>query len=117
TISDSQLYANKAGGIIMSVAVEEMLHMSLSSNILWSMGVMPQLYGKAPGAYPTGLPYHNPQGPAGPDGKTAVQIPLGKLSFEQLWHFLQIEYPEQWNAPPQDSNWDTIGQFYSYIRC
>ncbi|MDX5985667.1 ferritin-like domain-containing protein [Sphingomonas echinoides] len=117
TISDAQLYANKAGGIIMSVAVEEMLHMSLSSNILWSMGVMPQLYGKAPGAYPTGLPYHNPQGPAGPDGKTAVQIPLGKLSFEQLWHFLQIEYPEQWNAPPQDSNWDTIGQFYSYIRC
>ena len=117
TISDAQLFANKAGGIIMSVGVEEMLHMSLSSNILWSMGVMPQLYGKAPGAYPTGLPYHNPQGPAGPDGKTAVQIPLAKLGFEQLWHFLQIEYPEQWNAPPQDSNWDTIGQFYSYIRC
>lgn len=117
TISDAQLYANKAGGVIMSVAVEEMLHMSLSSNILWSMGVMPQLYGKAPASYPTGLPYHNPQGPAGPDGKTAVQIPLGKLSFEQLWHFLQIEYPEQWNAPPQDSDWDTIGQFYSYIRC
>jgi len=117
SISDAQLYANKAGGIIMSVAVEEMLHMSLSSNILWSMGVMPQLYGKAPGVYPTGLPYHNPQGPAGPDGRTAVLIPLGKLSFEQLWHFLQIEYPEQWNAPPQDSNWDTIGQFYSYIRC
>ncbi len=117
TISDAQLFANKAGGIIMSVAVEEMLHMSLSSNVLWSMGVMPQLYGKAPASYPTGLPYHNPQGPAGPDGKTAVQIPLAKLGFEQLWHFLQIEYPEQWNAPPQDSNWDTIGQFYSYIRC
>ncbi len=117
TISDAQLFANKAGGIIMSVAVEEMLHMSLSSNVLWSMGVMPQLYGKAPASYPTGLPYHNPQGPAGPDGKTAVQIPLGKLSFEQLWHFLQIEYPEQWNPPPQDSDWDTIGQFYSYIRC
>lgn len=117
TISDAQLFANKAGGTIMSVAVEEMLHMSLSSNILWSMGVMPQLYGKAPASYPTGLPYHNPQGPAGPDGKTAVQIPLAKLGFEQLWHFLQIEYPEQWDAPPQDSDWDTIGQFYSYIRC
>ncbi len=117
TISDAQLYANKAGGIIMSVAVEEMLHMSLSSNILFAMGVAPQLYQQAPGAYPTGLPYHNPTGPIGPDGQTAVQIPLGKLGFEQLWHFLQIEYPEQWNAPPQDSNWDTIGQFYSYIRC
>ncbi|MGC1302659.1 MAG: ferritin-like domain-containing protein [Caulobacteraceae bacterium] len=116
-INAAQLYANKAGGIIMSVAVEEMLHMSLSSNILFSMGVAPQLYQQAPGAYPTGLPYHNPKGPVGPDGQTAVQIPLGKLGFEQLWHFLQIEYPEQWNAPPQDSNWDTIGQFYSYIRC
>src|SRR5580658_3945308 len=49
TISDAQLYANKAGGIIMSVAVEEMLHMSLSSNILFSMGVAPQLYQQAPG--------------------------------------------------------------------
>lgn len=117
TISDAQLFANKAGGVIMSVAVEEMLHMSLSSNVLWAMGVMPQLYGKAPGAYPTGLPYHNPRGPAGPGGKTVVQIPLGKFGFEQLWHFLQIEYPEQWNAPPQDRDWDTIGQFYSYIRC
>lgn len=117
TIGASQIFANKAGGVIMSVAVEEMLHMSLSSNVLWSMGVMPKLYRKAPNSYPTGLPYHNPKGPVGPDRKTAVQIPLGKLSFEQLWHFLQIEYPEQWNAPPQDSNWDTIGQFYSYIRC
>jgi len=116
-ISDAQLYANKAGGILMSVAVEEMLHMSLSANILWSMGVMPQLYGKAPAAYPTPLPYHNPRGPLGPDGRTAVLIPLGKLSFEQLWHFLQIEYSEQWDAPPQDRDWDTIGQFYSYIRC
>lgn len=94
-----------------------MLHMSLSSNILFSMGVAPQLYQRAPGAYPTGLPYHNPKGPIGPDGRTAVRIPLARLGFEQLWHFLQIEYPEQWNAPPQDSNWDTIGQFYSYIRC
>jgi Ferritin-like len=117
TLSNAQLYANKAGGIIMSVAVEEMLHMSLSSNILFAMGVAPQLYGQAPREYPTGLPYHNPKGPVGPHGGTAVQIPLAKLGFEQLWHFLQIEYPEQWNAPPKDSNWDTIGQFYSYIRC
>jgi ferritin-like protein len=117
TIGAAQLYANKAGGLIMSVAVEEMLHMSLSSNILYAMGVAPRLYGMAPAQYPTGLPYHNPDGPPGPDGSTAVQIPLARLSFEQLWHFLQIEYPEQWDALPQDRNWDTIGQFYSYIRC
>ncbi len=112
-----QAFANKAGGVIMSVAVEEMLHMSLSSNVLFAMGVAPQLYLKAPGKYPTGLPYHNPQGPVGPNGETAVLIPLAKLSFEQLWHFLQIEYPEQWDAMPEDRNWNTIGQFYSFIRC
>lgn len=116
-IDRAQAFANKAGGVIMSVAVEEMLHMSLSSNILFSMGVAPQLYRQAPKTYPSGLPYHNPQGPKGPNGETAVLIPLAKLSFEQLWHFLQIEYPEQWTSLPQDRNWQTIGQFYSYIRC
>jgi ferritin-like protein len=112
-----QLYANYAGGEIMSVAIEEMLHMSLSSNVLYAMGVAPQLYGKAPTQYPTGLPYHNPQGPRGPDGQTAVLIPLAKFGFGQLWHFLQIEYPEKWDITPEDRDWDTIGQFYSYIRC
>ncbi len=116
-IDRAQAFANKAGGVIMSVVVEEMLHMSLSSNILFSMGVAPQLYRHAPKKYPTGLPYHKPRGPKGPDGKTAVLIPLARLSFEQLWHFLQIEYPEQWDALPQDRKWQTIGQFYSYIRC
>ena len=112
-----QTYANMAGAAIMSVSVEEMLHMSLGCNILHAMGVAPQLYKKAPGTYPTPLPHHNRKGPPGPDGKTEVRIPLAKLGFMQLWQFLLIEYPEQWDAPPQDENWDTIGQFYSYIRC
>jgi hypothetical protein len=116
-IDPAELFANKAGGVIMSVAVEEMLHMSLSSNVLFALGVAPQLYGKAPGQYPTGLPYHDPKGPPGPHGATAVLIPLSKLGFEQLWHFLQIEYPEKWDALPEDRKWHTIGQFYSYIRC
>ncbi len=116
-IGPEQLYANKAGGVMMSVAVEEMLHMSLASNVLYAMGVAPQLYGKAPGRYPTGLPYHCPDGPVGPDGQTAVLIPLARYSFEQLWHYLQIEYPETWDIAPLDRDWTTIGQFYSYIRC
>lgn len=117
SLDEAQIYANMAGGIIMSVAVEEMLHLSLTANILFAMGVPLQIYGQAPKHYPTALPYHNSIGPAGPDGQTQVQIPLAKLGFEQLWHFLQIEYPEQWNTLPKDQNWDTIGQFYSYIRC
>ncbi len=116
-IRPCDLYANKAGGMIMSVAIEEMLHMTLSCNILYSLGVQPQLYKKAPGPYPTGLPYHKKTGPVGPDGSDKVLIPLSKLSYEQLWHFLQIEYPETADAWPEDRNWQTIGQFYSYIRC
>ncbi len=116
-ITPADLFANKAGGFIMSVAVEEMLHMSLSSNILFSMGGDPQLYLNSPGPYPTPLPYHREHGPVGPDGRRKVLIPLSKFSYEQLWHFLQIEYPEINDAMPEDRNWETIGQFYSYIRC
>ncbi|WP_438727109.1 ferritin-like domain-containing protein [Parasphingorhabdus sp. DH2-15] len=114
---ETDIFANKAGGAVMSVAVEEMLHMSLSSNILYSLGQMPQLYLRAPQSYPAPLPFHNPQGPKGPNGGTDVRIPLAKLTYEQLWHFLQIEYPEAPDATPQDSDWDSIGQVYSYIRC
>lgn len=110
-------FANKAAGIIMSIAVEEMLHMSLSANVLFAMGGTPILYGKAPASYPTLLPYHNPVGPPGPGGDTSEFVPLARFSFEQLWHFLQIEYPETLDAPPQDSDWQTIGQLYSYVRC
>ncbi len=153
-LTDTAGFANEAGAVIMSVAVEEMLHMSLSSNIYFALtGTPPQLYMNAPATYPTMLPHHNPVGPPGPKGGVDTHIPLKGLSFEQLWHFLQIEYPQgpiagimdaiepfipdfNWieeNAPgllpeelgkilhgvgwPSDDNWNSIGQFYSFIRC
>lgn len=120
SLTVNQQFANKAGGHIMSVAVEEMLHMSLSSNIYYAVtGTPPKLYGSSPASYPTPLPHHNPIGPEGPEGKKdeKVLIPLAKYSFEQLWHFLQIENPGHQDMTPKDRDWDTIGQFYSYIRC
>ena len=127
-MTKSDLFANKAGSLIMSVAVEEMLHMSLSSNILYSLGEMPLLYKKAPNSYPTNLPGHNPKAEkAGPDGSDSALIPLEGLSYNQLWKFLVIEYPEDVEALPETGSenslgfsilgWDTIGQVYSYIRC
>ena len=109
-----QLFANKAGATIMSVAVEEMLHMSLSSNVLYSMGQQPEIYLKSPAHYPTNLPGH---AELNPDGHGKVALPLAKFSLEQLWQFLDIEYPEKVDAPPEGANWETIGQIYSYIRC
>jgi len=99
------------------------------------------------------LPHHNPVGPPGPKGGVDTHIPLKGLSFEQLWHFLQIEYPQgpieevmkgiakkfpdlrDWEEDdpkgvtqvlgkllhdagwPSDEKWNSIGQFYSFIRC
>lgn len=106
-------FADRAGATIMSVAVEEMLHMSLSSNVLFSLGQMPQLYLNSPGPYPTNLPGHTK---LGPDAKP-LSLPLSKLSTEQLWHFLEIEYPAASDAPAEGAAWKTIGQIYSYVRC
>lgn len=111
--TDLSRFADQAGAVIMSVAVEEMLHMSLASNVLFSLGVKPQLYGKSPGAYPTNLPGHQKLGP----DKKPLRIDLAKFSFDHLWQFLEIEYPSKADAPPEGQNWDTIGQIYSYVRC
>ena len=113
-----QIFANQAGAAIMSVAVEEMLHMSLSSNMLYAFGGVPELYRKSPGPpngphYPVDLPGH---AKLGPDHKPML-IPLAPLSYEQLWKFLEIEWPETPGAVPEDANFKTIGQIYSYIRC
>ncbi len=98
-------YANRAGGLIMSVAVEEMLHMSLACNLMRALGGYPKIYGKSPGAYPTNLPHH----------KKGFSVGLEKLSADQLEKFLGIEKPEKRGAKPEGDNWDTIGQFYDYI--
>ncbi len=116
--SPINLFADKAGGIIMSVAVEEMLHMSLASNILFSLGEQPKVYGRSPNFNSvegggTNLPYHKPNGP---DGKP-IAIPLAGLSYDTLWGFLEIEYPKQATDELKEDNWDTIGDFYSFIRC
>ena len=67
-------FADKAGAIIMSVAVEEMLHMSLSSNVLFSLGQMPQLYLRSPAPFPSNLPGH---ARLGPDSKP-LALPLSR---------------------------------------
>ena len=101
-----QTFANKAGGILMSVAVEEMLHMSLACNILKALGGKPKIYGKSPEPFPTNLPHH----------EAGFSFDLSKLTEDQLEKFMEIEQPEAKNAPPQGNNWETIGQFYDFIE-
>lgn len=108
-------FADEAGAVIMSVAVEEMLHMSLAANMLFSLGVQPELYQKSPSPFPANLPGHKRFEPSSPS--TLMSIPLAKFSVAQLGEFLEIECPAEADAKPQGDGWDTIGQVYSYIRC
>lgn len=107
------VFANKAGGLIMSVAVEEMLHMSLSSNIKNALkppyGGIPSLVGKTPKVWPAYLPGHVP----------AFEINRGKLSLEQLHAFLLIESPLPFNVDKAEKGqaieYTTIGEYYDQI--
>ncbi|PKG57534.1 ferritin-like domain-containing protein [Shewanella sp. GutDb-MelDb] len=103
------VFANKAGANIMSVVVEEMLHMSLSANVKQSLFGNPVLVGQAPSEWPAYLPGHEPEFP----------INRAKLSTEQLETFKKIESPK-----PFDKNlkqvtaipYLTIGLFYQGIE-
>ncbi len=109
---DIMVFANKAGSLIMSVAVEEMLHMSLSSNIknaLKKYGGLPELVGKTPKHWPAFLPGHEPPFP----------INRAKLTLDQLYTFLLIESPLPVVPDPKSKAraipYDTIGDYYQKI--
>lgn len=98
--------------ILSSVVVEEMLHMTLASNVLNALGGSPQI--NKPGFIPT---YPGPL-PGGVDSSLIVN--LAPFSMAQLDAFLSIEEPEHplqfpsfKAAVPDDSI--TIGEFYTAI--
>ncbi|MGH7237331.1 MAG: ferritin-like domain-containing protein, partial [Candidatus Saccharimonadales bacterium] len=102
------VYANKAGALIMSVAIEEMLHMALASNLKQALAGLPQLAGKSPNVWPAFLPGHIPPFP----------INREKFSLEQLMTFLKIESPDPLPDPKalKAIEYKTIGQFYGMIK-
>jgi hypothetical protein len=107
--AEIMVYANKAGASIMSVVMEEMLHMALSSNLKQALIGPPLLTGRGPSSYPTQLPGHQPEFP----------INLAPFSLDQLMTFLKIESPKP--LPPaaeamEAIPYTTIGEFYGMIR-
>jgi hypothetical protein len=115
-----EVFANKAGALIMSVAVEEMLHMALSSNVKQALFGPPQLANVTP-IFPTALPGHVPPFP----------INLAPFSSDQLLTFLKIESPDHFSevdtgtvdashsvvgVGSQPFQYDTIGDFYKGIE-
>lgn len=98
-------------GIIQSVVIEEMLHMTLAANVLNALGGSPQI--DTPCFIPT---YPGPL-PGGVE--TDLIVHLAPFTPDQLGTFLQIEEPEdplpiKRDASAQDEG-TTIGQFYQAI--
>lgn len=104
------VYANKVGATIMSVVMEEMLHMALSSNLKQALRGAPILTGRSPSKYPTQLPGHEPE----------FDIDLAPFSLNQLMTFLKIESPQPLTAATEalaaPIPYQTIGQFYDAIK-
>ncbi len=103
------VFANKAGALIMSVAVEEMLHMSLSSNVKQAIVGPPELVYKSPSQWPAHLPGHEPP------------FPINRAAFSQhqLYTFLLIESPKpivHKDEHAQAIPYVTIGEFYGMIE-
>jgi hypothetical protein len=101
--------------IIASVVIEEMLHMTLASNVLNALGGTPAI--GQPGFIPT---YPGPL-PGGVESDLVVK--LAPFSMDQLQMFLDIEQPEDplnFRVLPSAALAEaaepiTIGQFYTAI--
>lgn len=98
-------------GIIQSVVIEEMLHMTLASNVLNALGGTPAI--GQPGFVPT---YPGPL----PGGvQSSLTVNLAPFSMNTLDTFLEIEEPEDpihFKAlPAAEAALVTIGQFYTAI--
>ncbi len=100
--------------VIHSVVIEEMLHMTISSNILLALGGSPAINKKqfVP-SYPGTLPMNIGDG---------LIVGLEQYSKDLMWNvFMEIEEPENplhigtLNAPLADDQ-HTIGEFYEKVK-
>jgi Ferritin-like len=93
--------------VIRSVVVEEMLHLTLASNVMNAVGGQPSLnHREFVPHYPTPLPH----------SALRFQVNLEKFSPEAIETFKRIEHPAYGPAPkPEPDQYHSIGQFYEAI--
>lgn len=111
---DILVYANKSAALIMSVVIEEMLHLALSCNVKQAVcQVAPDILGIGKAlVFPTQLDGHEPE----------FEIDAAKLSLKQLTTFLMIESPKPFVDPRKDKqlratvDYKTIGRLYKMIE-
>lgn len=91
--------------LVSSVFVEEMIHLSLASNLMNAVGGQPRL--DHPGMLP-GYPRRLPHG--------EVELSLLPFGPDALEMFLRLEKPEAPGSPAESDHYETIGQFYDAIE-
>lgn len=96
-----------AAWVLRTVAVEEMLHMSLAANVLNAIGGRPQIKNPAfVPHYPTKLPHFI----------ASPTVSIGRFSPSSIATFMDIE--RNWDPGDDDEQLDrygTIGEFYEAI--
>lgn len=96
-----------AARLIASVVVEEMLHVCLTANLLVAVGGEPDFGHSAVPRYPAPLAHHIPP----------LELSLSGCTVELTRDtFMVIERPKAPGAPPEDDNYETLGQFYSALE-
>jgi len=96
----------EAQEVIKSVVIEEMLHMTLVANLMNAVGAKPKLGKKEFPTYPNLLPHSS---------NNHREIHLEKFSPDAIEAFMEIEQPRKPKGPPEDDNFQTIGQFYEAV--
>jgi hypothetical protein len=92
--------------VLVSILVEEMLHMTLVGNLLNAVGGMPRL--DTPTMLPTYPGYL-------PHGNGSFKVSLACFSPKALETLLKIESPAPPSPAPESDCYQTIGQFYDAI--
>lgn len=93
--------------LIASVVVEEMLHVCLTANLLLALGGEPDFTPSAMPTYPSLLPHHRPP----------LALELRECTTTLIREtFMRIERPASPQAPPEDDDYETLGQFYRALE-
>jgi len=88
------------------VVVEEMLHLALATNLLLALGGEPDFGASLVTNYPALMAHHKPD----------LMLGLGACSAELIRDvFMIIEQPELPGSPPEDDNYESLGQFYDAL--
>ena len=98
--------ASAPARMMASIVVEEMLHVSLTTNLLLALGGQPSFGRETATEYPGLLTHHKPELP----------LELKAFSIDLVRDmFMQLERPQHRHALPEDDDYETLGQFYAAL--